>query len=234
MLNIDYHAVRVGLRDAARRAFTQVRAEQSGERFYTFALCSDEEAQSVCASANTEEGYLWRLGRNEKYRESTEARIAKYGMIWADYTNYFRWNLPEWAYHQAGVREFRALDPLILDPIHLREDELEEADPDGFDDHRARLYGAMVLAMKDLDAEGFFGEGEERGSLVLLCDIVEPPEKYWFAVESARTLNPPAVFQGFLSQWLAWLSPSEKAIIEDPESHSEVYRPVRDILSVSA
>ncbi len=21
-------------------------------------------------------------------------------MTWADYTNYYRWNLPEWAYHR--------------------------------------------------------------------------------------------------------------------------------------
>ena len=123
-------------------------------------------------------------------------------MTWADYTNYYRWNLPEWAYHQVGVREFRDLDPLILDPIHLRAQELEDEDPEGFDDHRARLYGSMILAMKDLDADGFFGEGDERRSVVLLCDLVEPPEKYWFAVESAKALNPPDVFQGFLrSGW---------------------------------
>ena len=231
MLNIDDQAVRSGLREAARRSFTRVRAEYPGERFYAFALCSDEEAQSACASANTEEGFQWRLEGNQKYRKSTEAAIAKHGMTWADYTNYYRWNLPEWAYHQVGVREFRALDPLILDPIHQRAQELEDEDPEGFDDHRARLYGSMILAMKDLDADGYFGEGNERRTLVLLCDLVEPPEKYWFAVESAKALNPPDVFQGFLTQWLAWLSPADRAIIDDPSSHSAVYRPLRDFLS---
>ena len=109
-----------------------------------------------------------------------------------------------------------ALDPLILDPVHLRANELEEEDPEGFDDHRARVCGSMILAMKDLDEEGLFGSGEERGAVVLLCDLVEPPEKYWFAVESARRLNPPEVFDGFLKQWLAWLSPNDRAPIEIP------------------
>jgi hypothetical protein len=225
MLRIDDDAVRAELREAARRAFTQVRTEQAGEQFYAFALCSDEDAESVCASANTEEGYRRCLQRNEPDRESTEALLAESGMTWADYTNYYRWNLPEWAYHATGIQEFRALDPLIRDSIHC------QTDPDRFDNHRARLYGAMVLAMHDLDSEGFFATGDERHSVVLLCDIVEPPEKYWFAVESAKVLNPPAVFEHFLSQWLAWLSPSDKTIVEDPEAHSKIYRPLREVIS---
>jgi hypothetical protein len=233
MLDIDYQSVRKGLRESARRAITQVQAEHADERFYAFALCSDEDAESVCASANTEEGFQWRLERNQKFRERTEASIAKHGMTWADYTNYYRWNLPEWAYHQTGVREFRSLDPLILDPLHMASDEIEAAEPGALDSHRARLYGSMILAMKDLDTEGFFGEGKQREAIVLFSDLVEPPEKYWFAVESAKLLNPPTVFEAFLSQWLAWLSPNDRAVIDDPSSQSTVYRPFRDFLSSS-
>jgi Domain of unknown function (DUF4303) len=234
MLDIDYRAARAVTRDAARRAFTRVRDEHPGERFYAFALCTDLDVQSLCASANTEEGFRWRLERNEKSRKQTEAAIAKHGMTWADYTNYFRWNLPEWAYHQIEGGDFRALDPLILDPVHMRANELEEEDPEGFDDHRTRVCGSMILAMKDLDEEGLFGAGEERRAVVLLCDLVEPPEKYWFAVESARRLNPPEVFDGFLKQWLAWLSPNDRAPIEDPAAYSPIYRPLRAFLDGEA
>lgn len=230
MLGIDYEAVRVGIRDAARRAFTLARESHAKERFYTFALCSDLDATSLCASSNTEEGYQRQLKRNEKCRQEVEESIAKHGLTWADYTNYFRWNLPEWAYHSLGTGEFRALDPLIADPLEQHADEFDDDDPAALDDHRAGLYGAMVRAMADLDAERFFGEGAARTSVVLLCDIVEPPEKYWFAVETARRLNPPEVFDGFLKQWLAWLSPEDRAAIEDPAAHSTVFRPLVSVL----
>jgi hypothetical protein len=225
MPEIDWEAVRSTLVEAVRNAFGRIGEQKSGERFYAFALCSDEEAEGVCGSANTEEGFQARLKRNETYRKGIEERIAKHGMTWADYTNYFRWNLPEWAYHNTGSGDFRALDPLIPDPIPDAEEEPVESL-----DYRARLYGSMVLAMKDLDSEGFFGAGEQRDSVVLLCDLVEPPEKIWFAVESARVLNPPEVFQGFLKQWLSWLSPNDRETIDDPAAHSPIYRPLTDFL----
>ena len=222
MARMDHHAVRAAIREAARHTFRRLREEKSGERFYAFALCSDEEAQGACASANTEEGFLRKLDRSESSRPRTEAIIARHGMSWADYTNYYRWNLPEWAYHSSDEGElFRALDPLLPHPLPDEDDE-----PEALLDHRARLYSAMVLAMKDLDAEGFFGRDEERAAVVLLCDLVEPPEKYWFAVESARRLNPPQVFDGFLKQWMVWLSPSDRVIVDDPAAHSPVYRPL--------
>ena len=225
MPEIDYQAVRATLGEAARNAFSRVQEQKSAERFYAFALCSDEEAEGVCGSANSEEGFQARLKRNQRYRKGIEERIAKHGMTWADYTNYFRWNLPEWAYHNVGGANFRALDRLIPDPLPDEEDEPEESL-----NYRAQLYGSMVLTMKDLDAGGFFGVGKQRDVVVLLCDLVEPPEKYWFAVESARRLNPLRVFDGFLEQWFAWMSPNDRAEIDDPAAHSPIYRPLMDFL----
>lgn len=226
MPEVNEQEIRSTLVAAARGAFGQIRELKADERFYAFTLCSDETAASVCASANTEEGFQRCLASYEgKYRKGIEETIAKSGMTWADYTNYFRWNPPEWAYHNTGSGEFRALDPLIPDPIPDEDDQPEESLA-----YRAMLYGSMFLAMKALDDEGFFGSGEQRESVVLLCDHVDPPEKYWFAVESARRLNPPRVFDGFLQQWLAWLSPKDRAAIDDPAAYSPVYRPLMALL----
>jgi Domain of unknown function (DUF4303) len=226
---------RSGPRPAARRAFQIVREAHPGERFYAFALCTDiEQMRGMCASANTEEGLKWRLDRRLKrkksFRDEEEAAVAKAGIAWDDYLNYYRWNLPEWAYHGIEGSDFLPLILMLSEPLENLEDDPEESDPEGFNEHRARVCGTMILAMKDLDDEGFFGSGAERESIVLLADLVEPPEKYWFAVESARRLNPPRVFDGFRKQWLAWLTADDRAIIDDPAAHSPIYRPLRALL----
>jgi hypothetical protein len=147
-------------------------------------------------------------------------------MTYADHSNIYRWNPPEWAHHGDGIEEFRALDPLIW-----RDDDFEEDDPVGFLASQARFYGCMILALRDLDGEGFFGGGERRAAVTLFCDIVEPPEKYWFALESARLLNPPSVFDAFSRQWLGWLGHEEKAIVLNPEPYSPTYRPLQAFLT---
>jgi hypothetical protein len=196
-----------------------------------------EQMRGMCASANSEEGLKWRLDRRLKrkksFRDQEEATVAEAGIAWDDYLNYYRWDLPEWAYHNIEGSDFRSLISLLSDPLEGLDDP-EESDPEGFDAHRARVCGSMILAMKHLDEEGLFGAGDERSSVVLLCELVEPPEKYWFAVESARLLNSPGVFEGFLKQWLAWLSPGDRAVIEDPSAHSPIYRPLRAFLDGAA
>lgn len=226
MSAVDFRLVRREMKEAARRAFAQLRSQHPDEHFYAFALCADSDAQHICPSANTEEGYRRCLGRYESSRARTEASLARSGMTYEDHSNIYRWNLPEWAYHGDGVEEFRALDPLIW-----HDDDFEEDDPVGFLTFQTRLYGCMILALKDLDGEGFFGEGVRRTAVTLFCDIVEPPEKYWFALESARLLNPPSVFDAFSPQWLAWLGPEEKEVVLDPEPHSPTYRLLLDFLT---
>jgi hypothetical protein len=140
--------------------------------------------------------------------------------------NYYRWNLPEWSFHTHGIGEFRSLDPLIE---HARR--MEEDEPSGFLAYRAQLYGTMILALRDLDESGFFGTGADREAIALFCDLVEPPEKYWFALESAKVLNPSSRFDGFSGQWLAWIGAEGREVVGDPASHSPVYRPLKEFLS---
>lgn len=226
MSAVDFRSVRLEIKEAARRAFALLRSKHPDEHFYTFALSADndEENQGVCPSANTEEGYRRRLKRDAPSRAEYEAKGLE--TTYADHLNYYRWNLPEWAYDGDGNSEFRALDPLIF-----HDDDFEENDPVGFLAFQAQLHGCMILAMKDLDGEGFFGEDERRADVTLFCDLVEPPEKYWFAFESARLLNPPSVFDAFSTQWLPWLGREGREIIRDPELHSPTYRPLHAFLT---
>jgi hypothetical protein len=59
----------------------------------------------------------------------------------------------------------------------------------------AILAKAAIAALKDLDAQGLFGTGPERERLLLIIATEDTP-KDW-SKESARKLNPPAVFARF-------------------------------------
>jgi len=214
MASVDFRVVRREITAAARRAFTLIRSKHPDERFYTFALCSDDEAESLCASANTEEGYARGLKRYEGRPLGNEAGV--------------RWHCPEWAYHGDEMGEFRALDPLI------EIDEEIQDDPGPFDAFRARLYASMILGLKDLDAEGFFGTGQDRERVALFCDLASTHDTYWYVVESARALNPPSTFRAFLPQWLDFVGDEGRAIIRDPESFSPLSQQVRAILAGEA
>jgi len=66
---------------------------------------------------------------------------------------------------------------------------------------KGRLFAAMLLGLQDLDAEGFFGTGELRERVTLLCSITDSADGAWLEEESTRRLNPPPVYQAFFERW---------------------------------
>lgn len=226
MSAFDLQKVRQMTTDASRRAFTNVRRKNAEDRFYAFALCADEDANGIYPSANSEEGLLRRLERMG-FRQDGERFVGKKGELDTVGWNYYRWNLPEWWFHGDEVKEFRILDPLIEHGSEIDEDD----DLKAYLTFRAELYGTMILALRDLDAEGFFGAGEEREAVTLFCDLVEPPGKYWFALESAKRLNPPSVFERFSTLWVGWIGETGRQYLGDPACHSPVYGPLQQFLA---
>jgi Domain of unknown function (DUF4303) len=223
---VEFGAVRREMVDAARRAFSGLRREHPEERFYAFALCSDQEAEGICPSANSEEGLLRRQERMGYRREEDGFVSKKRGVLDDAGWNYYRWNLPEWSFHSQGIKEFRRLDPLIEHASQAEED-----DPGAFLAYRAQLYGTMILALRDLDVEGFFGKGMDRKAVTLFCDLVEPPDKYWFAPESAKLLNPASNFEEFSKQWMAWIGNEGREIVGSPASHSPIHGPLTEFVA---
>jgi hypothetical protein len=244
MPQVDFHLVRNEIQDAARRSFSLVRAEHARETFYSFALWYGGEGY-ICSAANTEEGYQRCLKKYEEYRKDTEAALSKSGMTYPDYMNYYRWCTSEWAYcddkanHFERVNELTSLDHgSLLDPFEA----YEEFAPDtnaAEKEHQARVnaaiafqaraYGAMVLGLKQLDAEGFFGRGTERESVTLLCSDADNLDTVWLGIESAHLLNPPVVFDAFLAQWMRWQGEQNKRIIAKHDE-SEAYCALKKFL----
>jgi hypothetical protein len=93
---------------------------------------------------------------------------------------YHRWGSSEWRYCGAGGEYFNAV------PIR-----------GGDEAFRGKLFATMVLALKDLDADGFFGTGQERQQITLLCSVTDSADTAWVELESVRLLNPPAVYLAY-------------------------------------
>jgi hypothetical protein len=55
----------------------------------------------------------------------------------------------------------------------------------------------MIRALADLDKEGFFGTGEARERVTLFCTISDSDDAPGLENESARRLNPAAVYEAF-------------------------------------
>jgi hypothetical protein len=55
----------------------------------------------------------------------------------------------------------------------------------------------MIQVLGDLDAEGFFGTGEDRGATTLFCSVSDSDFAEWLEEESACRLNPVPVYERF-------------------------------------
>lgn len=164
MAKVDFALVRREIRDAAHRAFDAVRATHPDETFYAFALYSDDSAMTVCPTANTEEGYqrcVERYKANMSYMEF----IASHGIPFEDCLTNFRWGSGEWAYACEASEQFGA----VYEMINV-DGRYDDEDPDGFVNFKGRVFASMVLGLKDLDAEGYFGtQGAAGHNPSLLC-----------------------------------------------------------------
>jgi hypothetical protein len=196
---VDFDQLRRDIADATRLTFAAIRSRCAGGRLYGFALYSDGSAMTVCPAANTEEAY--------------HLALEKSGASEPQEMNYYRWAFPEWgAEVDTDAKAFNAVCAKIGGAN--RYDEQAE---DGFVRFKARVYGTMVLALLDLVNEGFFGSGQEREQLTLLCSEPDSGCGVWLEDESARRLNSSKVYKRFRKQWKTYMAEDLELFQEDPD-----------------
>jgi hypothetical protein len=179
---IDETKLRTSIRNAAKRAFTEVRRAHKGETFYAFALYTDEGLMTVMPAANTEEGYA--------------RAVEKYGYTKAAERSYVRWATAEWAYEAAGDGHFDATYKL------LNSNKRDDADDDrGYRAFANKVIGSMVAALRELDQAGFFGRGEDRERVTLFVSVSDSDAAEQIENASAKELNPPAVSKRFAKRY---------------------------------
>ncbi len=184
---LDFDKLQRMLADAAVASFGTLRASVPDETFYAFALRTDGSAGGPGPAANTVEYY------EEGQYGDPEDIYRKPGGEDEDDEFIEAWSVEEWGYvgkHNEPFHEaWRCLDS--HDPAE-REDFLT---------FRARVYGAMIGALRDVDTRGFFGTGKTRRKVVVFCTASDDPHAAWLEQESARRLNPPAAYAPFRGTW---------------------------------
>ena len=164
----DVAHIRSALRAAARSAWTALRAERPSETFYYFGLWTTPLAHRPAPTACSLEGLELAVERCRA--EGVEVDAGE-----------LRWAVNDSPYDLFGDRLFAEVEPLFdaLGGPYERSSELN-----------AELLDAMVGALADLDAEGFFGVGASRDAVVL--NVTTPGhDTEAELLASARRINPP-------------------------------------------
>ncbi|HOX06207.1 MAG TPA: DUF4303 domain-containing protein [Planctomycetota bacterium] len=173
----DIPQLQRAIADAARQAFAEIRAAHPGEAFYAFALYTDDDVMTIAAAANSEEGLRRKLAERG---ETDPAEVAL-----------MRWNTAEWACEAAGDEHFDA-------PCELLRNLAGNLFGKGFARFKEQVHRAIVGALGDLEKEGLFGQGGERGRVTVFASIPGSDDAPALENESARALNPSEVYARFV------------------------------------
>ena len=185
-MTMDFARLRAAVYNSAKRAFIEVHESHPSERFYAFALYTDDGVMGISPSANSEEGYQRMVGN---YR-------AMFGETSPAELRYLRWATAEWAYEAAGQEHFHPVHSLLT-----AVDRYGPEEEDGFVAFKSQVLTTMVEALQDLDADGLFGSGEEREKVTLFISISDSGVAEQVEDESARKLNPESVYARFRARY---------------------------------
>jgi hypothetical protein len=171
-MSANLNVLTTSIREAARSAFSSVRAAHPKDHFYYFALVTTADALRPGPSASSQEGLAAVLEENSALGHEYDP---------AD----LRWSEADSPYNLEGDNFFADVDRLFLDGGDHR------ALPAGeFEAEVRKRYQAMEQALRDLDGEGFFGTPPERYQVVI--NIVAPGDEDEATIlQRAARLNPP-------------------------------------------
>jgi uncharacterized protein DUF4303/putative pyrroloquinoline-quinone binding quinoprotein/WD40 domain-containing protein len=166
--------------DAARRAFTQVRAEHPAENFYCFALFASGVVGVIEPTCMGEQAL----------REAAQDAVdsAGSGGSLATRLTQLRWSPVDTPYYLHGEEHFAEVQRLLdarPDPYELDDDAAEA-------EVHARLE-ACFDALARLDREGLFGRGTDRDRV--LVTVLQGDQSQGSLLRDARRLNPATVLQ---------------------------------------
>lgn len=178
MIQVDFSTLRSEIKDAARRAFEAVIRNHPNERFYAFALYSDDGAMTAAPAANSEEGLV--------------RKAQEYGC--SPIPGWLRWSTAEWDYEHEGSEHFAAVHEILNVGYDCSDAEFEA--------FKTKLYETMVQALGELDAEGFFGTKETREAVTIFCSISDSDDAERLEDASAQQLNPSTAYEKFKNRYI--------------------------------
>jgi hypothetical protein len=192
MPTIDREALDTTMRAELRAAWATLRGRHPGERFYSFGLYTTDLAEYLSVTASTEEGLS----------EVTQRYVTRNGGDPAAQRLSLRWSPCDSPLHGEG-------EALLGETARIRRAGPDPSDdtPEA-DDANALIFDVAIQALRQLDAEGVFGQGLERAQLVL--GIWKGDQSDEERIEFASLLNPRAVAERFARE----IADSSRAFVD--------------------
>jgi hypothetical protein len=179
MPNVDREALETTLRAELRAAWATLRGRHPGERFYAFGIYTTDLADYLSVTASTEEG-LSEVSQRYATEQGSDPAAQRVAL---------RWSPGDSPLHAEGQGLLAASDRL------RREGPAPSDDTPEADEAAALIFDAAIQSLRQLDAEGVFGEGMERARLVL--GLWKGDQSDEERIEFASLLNPRAVAERF-------------------------------------
>jgi len=166
-VKINSDKIRNTVREAARKAFSELRRTYPSDDFYYFVLWTTDVVHPPAPCACSKQGLEKTIAQYSQDNDEVSAEEL-------------RWSEADSPYDGFGLEYFDEVKKLFnqLDDPYDRS--IEEND---------RIFEAIIQAMADLDREGFFGIGVERDKIVI--NVTMPgDESEEDVIERAKMLNP--------------------------------------------
>lgn len=179
MPNVDREVLETTLRAELRAAWATLRGRHPGERFYAFGIYTTDLADYLSVTASTEEG-LSEVSQRYATERGSDAAAQRVAL---------RWSPADSPLHVEGQGLLAASDHL------RRQGPAPSDDTPEADEAVALIFDAAIQSLRQLDADGVFGEGPERSRLVL--GIWKGDQSDEERIEFASLLNPRAVAERF-------------------------------------
>lgn len=200
----DFQTLPQLVAQGARAAFDELREEHPDETFFAFVLSTHDDASAVGASANSEEA-LEAVRKKRRVRSGSRLEEA------------LRWSPVEWKHELVGNAAFERANGAIAKQY----ERLEEKDFPAFAEHvRSSMQEALAL----LDGDGYWGKGRARGKVTLFITIYDSASTEEVEDDSARALNPPAVYRRFKMRYALTEQARQQAEKKEQTSRESVKR----------
>ncbi|HEY8977744.1 MAG TPA: DUF4303 domain-containing protein [Burkholderiaceae bacterium] len=224
MPTLDSPLLLATLRDELRAAWHAFRALPGHERLYGFGVYTTDSASYLTATAFSEAGLdavaaKYRAGEFGEGRDPALLRES------------LRWSPADSPLHAEGLELLSRSDAMVQElDFEGRWDEDDDGDDDDDDDGDdddldadderdpdvQEVFRVAAQALRELDAEGLFGSGDDRERLVL-C-IWEGDQSNEERYRHARSLNPPSVARRFGEEMNAGLRAYYRAYMPEEEA----------------
>lgn len=165
---------------AARRSFSELLARHGDEHFYAFVLYTDEDCYTVVPAANSLEQHQATMEQLSRADPEDDAG--------------YKWSSAEWAYESFAAAPFNPICQQLAAACQA-----VSGDAAAFAAFKADVHQAMTDALRQLDAEGFFGQ-HRAGSLLFITSS-DVDEALKMEDRSARVLNPTRDLAGFINRY---------------------------------